>query len=163
MAEKLNNDVVYRTAKPKEKDYSINDGGGLALHVNAKGSKLWRFVYTFEGKRYKIAFGNYPATSLESARQQAAIAREDINGGINPPDKRKSIKQVIQQDQQNTDRIKAGLPVIGSFGDVAHQWLKSLEHLTKPQTHIKKTSRIERLAFPLLGDKPIGDIKAADI
>jgi integrase len=53
--------------------------------------------------------------------------------------------------------------VLGSFADVAYQWLKSLEHLTKPQTHTKKTSRIERLAFPLLGDKPIQDIKAAEV
>ncbi len=163
MAEKLNKDLVYRTAKPKEKDYSINDGSGLALHINAKGSKLWRFVYTFEGKRYKIAFGNYPATSLESARQQATIARENINSGINPADKRKAVKQTIQQNQQNTDRIKAGLPVLGSFADVAQQWLKSLEHLTKPQTHIKKVSRIKTHAFPTLANKSITEIKSFEI
>jgi len=27
MAEKINKDAVYRAAKPKEKDYTINDGG----------------------------------------------------------------------------------------------------------------------------------------
>jgi len=27
MAEKINKDAVYRTAKPKEKDYTNNDGG----------------------------------------------------------------------------------------------------------------------------------------
>ena len=32
-----------------------------------------------------------------------------------------------------------------------------------PTTHTKKTSRIERLAFPTLGDKPIKEIKSADI
>ncbi len=53
--------------------------------------------------------------------------------------------------------------MLGSFADVAPQWLKSLERLTKPQTHLKKTSRIQRLAFPLQGDKPIQDIKAAEV
>ena len=54
MAKKLNKDAVYRAAKPKEKDYTINDGGGLYLVVKANGSKLWRFVYTFDGKRKRL-------------------------------------------------------------------------------------------------------------
>ena len=29
MAVNLNKDTVYRAAKPQEKDYFINDGGGL--------------------------------------------------------------------------------------------------------------------------------------
>jgi hypothetical protein len=33
MAEKLNKDAVYRAAKPKDKDYTINDGSVLALLV----------------------------------------------------------------------------------------------------------------------------------
>ena len=75
MAINLNKDTVYRAAKPKEKDYSINDGGGLYLFVGEKGSKLWRFVYSFEGKRRKISFGAYPNTTLESARRKAKEAR----------------------------------------------------------------------------------------
>jgi integrase len=53
--------------------------------------------------------------------------------------------------------------VLGSFTDVAQQWLKSLEHLTKPQTHIKKTSRIERLVFPSIGDILINEVKSSEI
>lgn len=47
MAEKLNKDAVYKAAKPEEKDYFINDGGGLYLLVKSGSSKLWQFVYTF--------------------------------------------------------------------------------------------------------------------
>ena len=50
MAQNLNKDAVYRAAKPKEKDYTINDGGGLCFLVKENGSKLWQFVYTFEGQ-----------------------------------------------------------------------------------------------------------------
>ena len=163
MAEKLNKDIVYRNAKTGEKDYSISDGGGLALHINTKGSKLWRFVYTFEGKRYKIAFGNYPATSLESARQQATKARENIASGINPASQRKAAKQISQQQQNNIERKKAGLHIEGSFADIASQWFKSLEHLTKDKTHAKKTSRIERLSFPAIGDMLMNEVKSSDI
>ena len=97
------------------------------------------------------------------ARKKADDARVGVADGVDPSQIRQAEKQATQQEQENIDRIKAGLPVLGSFADVAYQWLKSLEHLTKPQTHTKKTSRIERLAFPLLGDKPIQDIKAAEV
>lgn len=163
MAEKLNKDMVYRTAKPKEKDYSINDGNGLALHINIKGSKLWRFVYTFEGKRCKLAFGNYPATSLELARKKADDARDDIANGINPANQRKAAKQFIQQKQQQVERIKLGLPIEGSFADTATQWLNAVEHLTKPQTHIKKANRLKTYAFPAIGDVVLNEVKSSEI
>jgi len=33
------------TAKPKEKNYKMADGGGLYLEVSTKGSKYWRMKY----------------------------------------------------------------------------------------------------------------------
>ena len=163
MAEKLNKDTVYRTAKAKEKDYSISDGNRLALHINTKGSKLWRFVYTFDGKRCKMAFGNYPATSLELARKKADNARDAIANGINPANQRKAAKQSIQQKQQQIERIKSGLPIEGSFADAATQWLNTVEHLTKPQTHIKKANRLKSYAFPAIGDAILNEVKSSEI
>ncbi|HHR6044389.1 TPA: integrase arm-type DNA-binding domain-containing protein [Providencia alcalifaciens] len=29
--------------KPKEKDYSVSDGGGLLLYIKKSGSKTWRY------------------------------------------------------------------------------------------------------------------------
>jgi hypothetical protein len=47
MAVNLNKDTVYLAAKAKEKDYTINDGGGSFLFVGtAGGSKLWGDVST---------------------------------------------------------------------------------------------------------------------
>ncbi len=40
MAKELNKDAVYRSAKFKDKDYMLNDGGGLYLFVGKGGSKL---------------------------------------------------------------------------------------------------------------------------
>lgn len=37
MALNLNKDTVYRSAKPKDKDYFIIDGGGLNLVVGKNG------------------------------------------------------------------------------------------------------------------------------
>jgi hypothetical protein len=54
MAEKLNKDAVYRAAKSKDKDYTINEGGGLVLLVKSRGVMLWRFIYRFEFAIYHL-------------------------------------------------------------------------------------------------------------
>ncbi|MDP3019858.1 MAG: hypothetical protein Q8N35_09730 [Methylococcaceae bacterium] len=56
-----------------------------------------------------------------------------------------------------------GLPILNSFAGITRQWLDSIAHLTSEKTHTKKTSRIERLAFPLLGDLAINQIKSSDV
>lgn len=163
MAIKLNKDAVYRAAKPKEKDYRINDGGGLALFVKTDGTKRWVFRYQFNGKPNQLGFGEYPASTLESARRQAEEAREQVANGVDPGEIRKQAKVAKQLARQNQERQNKGLPILDSFGDVTRKWLDSISHLTSATTHTKKTSRIERLAFPLLSEKPITDIKAADV
>ncbi|MEI6267639.1 MAG: hypothetical protein WCP01_02075 [Methylococcaceae bacterium] len=63
----------------------------------------------------------------------------------------------------NIDRVSEGLPILNSFADLARQWLESIAHLTNATTQIKKVSRIERMAFPLLGAIAIKDIKSSDV
>lgn len=163
MAEKLNTDPVYRKAKPMEKDYTINDGSGLVLLVKANGSKLWRFIYRFDGKQNRLSFGAYPENTLESARRKAGEERQRIAEGIDPASVRHDEKQANKTAKANRDRISGGLPILGSFADITGQWLASIVHLNSAVTTTKKTSRIERLAFPTLGDKPITSIKSSDI
>ncbi len=163
MAEKLNKDTVYRAAKPKEKDYFINDGGGLYLLVKTSGTKLWHFVFSYDGKRNRLSLGVYPDVTLEAARRKSEEARTQIASGINPAAIREEEKAAKRLEKQNHDRVKQGLPILDSFADITRHWLASIEHLTSPATHKKKTSRIERLAFPLLGNKAIGEVKPADV
>jgi integrase len=163
MAKELNKDAVYRAAKPKEKDYTINDGECLVLLVKSTGAKLWRFIYRFEGKQNRLGFGTYPDTTLENARRQAEEARKQIAERIDPGEIRKEAKRAKLIAKSNDQRIKEGLPLIDSFADIARQWLDSIAHLTTTTTNVKKISRIERLAFPVLGNKPIKEIKSADV
>jgi len=164
MATNLNKDAVYRAAKPKDKDYSVSDGGGLALKIKADGTKRWTFFYRLrDGTKNYLGFGEYPATTLENARRQAEQCRQQIAEGIDPGETRRKEKAAKQLARQNQSRQKEGLPIIDSFADVTCQWLASIAHITSNTTHTKKTSRIERLAFPSLGDKPIKEIKAADV
>jgi hypothetical protein len=157
MAKNINKDVVYKAAKLQDKDYKIS------LLVKTDGVKRWIFRYRFNGKPNELGFGEYPATTLENARRQAEVARQQIAEGIDPGEIRRQEKAAKQLSRQNQDRQKDGLPILDSFADVTRQWLASIAHLTTATTHAKKTSRIERLAFPLLGDKPIKEIKSADV
>jgi len=164
MAMNLNKDAVYRAAKSKDKDYPISDGGGLSMKIKTDGTKRWLFFYRLpSGKKNNLGFGKYPATTLENARRQAEEARQHIAKGIDPGEIRKQKKAEKQLSRQNQERQKEGLPILDSFADVTRQWLASIAHLTTATTHTKKTSRIERLAFPLLGNKPIKEIKSADV
>lgn len=163
MAKHINKDTAYRAAKPKEKDYMINDGGGLYMLVAKNGTKSWLFVYSFESKRRKTALGIYPANTLEAARDKALTAAENIAKGVDPAVQKAAHKTAQKLLASNNDRVADGLPILNSFADLTRQWLKSVEHLTKATTQTKKTSRLERLAFPTLGDMAINQIKSSDI
>jgi len=163
MAKNINKDVTYKAAKSKEKDYMINDGGGLFLFVGKNGAKLWRLIYTFDKKQKKLALGGYPGITLEAARRKAEEAKDHIAEGNDPGEIKSDIKKARQLSESNNDRLADGLPILNSFADLTGQWLKSVEHLTKPTTQTKKISRLERLAFPTLGDIAINQIKSSDI
>ena len=164
MAEKINKDAVYKAAKPKEKGYFINDGGGLYLWVKPNGSKLWQFVYSFEGNRQpRMALGAYPGVTLEIARKKSDEARQQIAIGINPIQKRTEFKEARQEAKINEQRIKNGLPTVNSFADITGKWLDSISNLNSAGTLFKKRSRLTTWIFPHIGEKPINGIKSAEV
>ena len=120
----------------------------IALRRQTKPAWLWVFIR---------------ACHLIRHRRKAEEARAQIANGIDPSEAKKQSKQAGQVDAENAKRKAAGLPILGSFEHAARDWLASIEHLTGETTHIKKTSRLERLAFPILGDMPITAIKSADV
>jgi len=62
-----------QSAKPKEKEYKLFDGGGLYLAITPKGGKWWRLKYRFNNKEQRLALGTYPDLSLQEARKQRDI------------------------------------------------------------------------------------------
>ena len=55
--------------KPSEKDRLEADGDGLYLRVRASGRKTWLVRYWEGGKERRLTLGDYPAVSLQAARQ----------------------------------------------------------------------------------------------
>jgi integrase len=138
-------------AKPREKPYKLSDGGGLSLHVQPNGSKLWRFRYRFGGKENMLAFGPFPAVTLASAREKRDAARRLIAEGIDPSQQRKN------QRAANADAAK------NTFGLIAAEYLEKLKAEGAAESTISKnTWLLEDLASPLTA-RPITEIKAAEI
>lgn len=46
------NDRQIKNAKPAEKPFKLNDCKGLYLYINTNGEKLWRFDFSYNGKRF---------------------------------------------------------------------------------------------------------------
>lgn len=110
MAMNLNKDAVYRAAKPKDKDYSISDGGGLSMKVKTDGTKRWTFFYRLrDGKKNDLGFGEYPATTLENARRKAEEALQQITEGIDPGEIRRQEKAAKQTCQTKPRPAKGRL------------------------------------------------------
>lgn len=92
------------------------DSGGLYLLVKPTGGKLWRFDYRFGGKRKTLSLGQYPTTSLAAARRSRDNAKEQLEQGNDPSEKRKLEKLAIDIAANNTFRF------------VADEWLRKTEN-----------------------------------
>lgn len=73
-------DLKIKKAKAQDKPYTLNDGNGLSLLIDTKGTKGWRFRYRFAGKPKLISFGTYDSVSLADARKKRDEARAILYG-----------------------------------------------------------------------------------
>jgi len=140
-------DAKVRNAKPLEKQFKLFDGEGLFLLVTPNGKKGWRFKYRIGGKEKLLSFGTYPEVSLTDAREKRFQARKQVATGVDPSEARKA--------QQETDAGQEN-----SFEVVAREWHSKFSG-TWSASHAKTTlRRLELDAFPVIGKRPIGEIKA---
>jgi hypothetical protein len=98
-------DDTIKKAMPKEKQFTLFDGGGLHLLVTPSGGKLWRFKYRFHGKEKKLALGIYPETSLWDARSNRDAAKEILLRGFDPSEIKKQEKARKKTDRLEDERI----------------------------------------------------------
>jgi integrase len=147
-------DTQIKNARPKDKDYTLTDGGGLYLLIKATGSKIWRLQYSIGGKRYLTSFGAYPAVGLAEAREKRTVYQKDISKGINPAEVKKQSKDANKRQEQSDQN---------TFGKIAADWL----YIKKSgicETHYKKTIRyLEKDIYPVIGSKHIDEVTRADI
>ncbi len=144
-------DLKCKNAKPEETPYKLADGGGLYLWVTPAGNKLWRQKYRVMGKEKILIHGSYPEIPLIEARRLALEAKEKIKEGHDPNQLKKEDKllKVIRSAQ--------------TFEAVAREWHKHNTGKWAERHAQNVIRRLEKDAFPMIGNLPISDITAQSI
>ena len=145
------NDRQIKNTKPAEKPFKLNDGKGLYLYINTSGGKLWRFDFSYNGKRKTLSIGKYPTVSLVEARAAAENARRLLVSGQDPSEAKQQEKRERQAAALNT------------FEAIARRW-HSDNLIRWKENHAARVLRyFETDVFPVIGAMPIQEIRVSDI
>ena len=139
-----------KQAKPKEKVYTLSDGGGLQLRVKPNGTKLWLFDYhrPYTKKRTCLSFGTFPELTLAQARAKRTNANELLAQEIDP------------QEHRDEQKLINAIAHTNTLEHIAAKWLE-VKKGTVSTAHAEDTWRsLELHIFPSLGKLPIHKISA---
>ena len=139
-----------KQAKPKDKVYTLSDGGGLQLRVKPNGSKLWLLDYLrpYTKKRTSLSLGSYPAVTLALARTKRDAAKDLLVNDIDPQEHRDETARKNEIANSNTLEY------------IAAQWL-IIKRSTVSEGHAQDTWRsLEKHISPNLGKLPIHKVTA---
>ena len=145
------NDRQIKNAKPAEKPFKLNDGKGLYLYINTSGGKLWRFDFSYNGKRKTLSIGKYPTVSLVEARAAAENARRLLVSGQDPSEAKQQEKRERQAAALNT------------FESIARRWHTDNLHRWKENHAARVLRYFETDVFPVIGARAIQEIRVSDI
>jgi integrase len=123
------------------------DGDGLYLEVGRTGSKSWILRITVQGRRCDIGLGGISWVSLAEAREKARAYRKIAKDGGDPLAER---------------RAQEGIPTFEEAARIVYENLKP--GWRKGGVHVKHwISSMERLVFPVIGQRPINTIQSGDV
>lgn len=127
---------------------------GLHIWVKPNGKKYSIFRYNFNNKQHNISLGPFPSLSISDARIKAQQYRDQIDSGINPMDIKKDAKK--QSEQLQAKKI--------SFRAFAAECIKTKRAEWTNQKHGDQWEyTMEEFAYPIIGDKYLGEITMEDI
>jgi len=75
----------------------VSFGTSRYLLVTPKGGRLWQYRYRFQGREKLLSFGGYPDISMESARARGHTARQLLDLGVDPSERRKQLLRVSRE------------------------------------------------------------------
>lgn len=144
------NDTRIKALKPKDKRYLISDGGGLALEVMRSGSKIWRYRYSLHGKQQPlVTIGDYPAVSLQAARDRVRRYTEIVASGVSP--------------LADAKKDRGASKLLDSIKEFSEFWFQS-EVAGKSESYRKNIRRtLDKDIFPAIGNKPLVQVNAGDV
>ena len=177
MAKKLT-DIAIRNLKPGPARREIPDGGnGLYLVLQPSGARSFALRFRRDGRPTKFTLGTWfvgsaqeapepkigGALMLAGARKLAAEAMIQIGKGTDPVASKRQAKEERRAAKANT------------FQAVAEEYLKrvcgmrvdakgnvTFDH-SKKRTGRERHLMLKRLVYPVIGDRPIAEIRRREI
>ena len=103
-----------KAAKAKDKEHTLQDGGGLYLLIKPSGVKIWRFNYYRPDTKTRalISFGAYPSISLADARQLRENAKSLLAKNFDPQNHQRELTEAETAMNSHT------------FAKVAEAWMQ---------------------------------------
>lgn len=147
------NDKAIAAKQPKEKQYAVSDGDGLALIVKPNGTKLWWLRYRFGGKPKTLSLGIYPVVTLKQARDWGLEARRTLAAGIDPSQ--------LKIETKNAAAAAAETKPQDSVEAVSREWFEKFSTHWVESHAAKIMRRLERDLFPWLGKTELKTITPA--
>jgi integrase len=140
-------DLGLRALKPRNQRYEKPIGRGLSVIVQPSGAKSFAVRYRFGGRTRKLTLSG--GLSLAAAHRATADALYKVEQGIDPA--------VARQQQKQKQR----LAVADTFGAVADEYFRREGKTLRSVGRRRRT--LDRLVIPVIGDRPIGEIKRSEI
>lgn len=130
--------LQIKNAKPKEKEYSINDGRGLYVRIYPNGTKSFCLQQLINGKRVRCNLGLVGEMSLENARN------------------------IAEQKIAQTKLTPAEYGKIVTFRDVMIEYLEYKKDSWSPRM-LSQFNNAYKAFYHKLDKKPIAEIRRRDI
>jgi hypothetical protein len=140
-------DLGIKALRPKAQRYESPPGGGLYAIVQPSGRKRFAVRYSFAGKRAKLTL--QAGISLAAARLEAADALYQVERGIDP--------RMAKRQQKQAQRLAAD----DTFEAVAREYFR--REGDRLRSGSSRWRQLERHVLPVIGDRPIGEIKRSEI
>ena len=132
----------------KDGVYAVGGVRGLYLKIDGN-SKSWVLRTTIAGKRRRMGLGSYPSVGLAQAREKARTARDLIDDGIDPIDKRKNDKYLLELKRH---RAK-------TFNLASKEYIRTKEHEWRNEKHRAQWYQsLATYAYPYIGEMVVADI-----
>src|ERR1700730_1798674 len=121
----------------------------LYLLLQPSGHRSWAVRYRFGGKSVKLTLGQWPAMTLLDARKAPIAAQRELGKGHDPAKAKLDAK--IRTDAAKADTVTS----------ICENYLK--REGGKLRTFDQRVSILKRQVYPVLGSRPIGEIRRSEI
>ena len=138
--------------RPKQKRYTVADGGGLFMDITPNGSMSWIFRYRLNGKQEKVKIGPYPEFSLKDAREKRGSMAVEVARGISPAEEKRKLRASSEAGSLRN-------PTVRDFGEryLAEQVDRNWKDPSNESRNLKKE------LFAEFGDRLLKDITVLDV